>query len=109
MRHSHSYTPWRWLRNLYDQHTSYRDLGSPVAMRRLPDALRYFVRSSREDVSYLRNLEANGSSGLRFQVRAVVNNAARAGGGYLGANYPRLPRRLRRRLTLLPRGAASGK
>ena len=103
--HSHSYSPWQWVRNWYDQHASYRDLGSPVAMRRLSEAARYFVRTSREDTAYLRH----GGHGPRQQAVAVMNDAARAAGAYLGANYPRVPRALRRRLSLQRRGEASGR
>ena len=107
--HSHSYTPWQWVRNWYDQHASYRDLRSPVAMRRLRDTVSWFMRSSYQDVAYLRNPRSDGAYGLRHQARAVVNNAARATGGYLGANYPRLPRAVRRKVSMQRRGEASGR
>jgi len=103
--HSHSYRPAQWVRNWYDQHASYRDLDSPVAMRRLRDVARWFVRSCRDDVAYLRR----NRHGVDLQLRAVVDNAARAAGAYLGANYPRLPRAMRRRLSLQRRGDASGR
>jgi glycosyltransferase involved in cell wall biosynthesis len=107
--HSHSYTPWRWVRNWYDQHASYRDLDSPVALRGLRDCARWFVRSSREDVAYLRRGAPGAPLGLGQQARAVANNASRALGAYLGANYPRVPRAVRRRLSNQRRGEASGR
>jgi glycosyltransferase involved in cell wall biosynthesis len=107
--HSHSCTPWQWVRYWYDQHASYRDLDSPVAMRGLRDSARWFVRSTREDVGYLRRAAPGAPLGLGRQVRAAANNAGRAFGGYLGANYPRVPRPVRRRLSNLRRGEASGR
>jgi rhamnosyltransferase len=107
--HSHSYSPWQWARNWYDQHASYRDLDSPVAMRGLSDSVRWFVRSSREDVAYLRHAAPGAPLGLGQQLRAVANNAGRACGGYLGGNYPRVPRPIRRRLSGQRRGEASGR
>jgi len=107
--HSHSYSIWQWTRNWYDQHASYHDLGSPVAMRRLSTAGSYVLRTSREDLAYLRRRSSDPSCGWRSQARAVANNVARGTGGYLGANYPRLPRVVRRRLSMQRRGEASGK
>ena len=107
--HSHSYSSWQWIRNWYDQHASYHDLGSPVAMRRLRMAVSYVLRTSREDLAYLRRPSDGASHRLPSQLRAVMHNAARGAGGFLGANYPRLPKTLRRRLSLQRRGEASGR
>jgi rhamnosyltransferase len=103
--HSHSFTPWQWVRNWYDQYASYHDMGSQIEMPTLRSAARHFLVHARDDVRYLRH----NRHGIRAQARAGVNDAARAMGGYLGTHYPRLPRWIRRRLTNQRRGAFTGR
>ncbi len=98
--HSHSYSAREWFRRWYDEFVSYRDLESPVQMRSLLKALGYAAVTSWEDVRFLRHVLPPGLPMTRAQGRAVRNNLARAAGAYLGSNYPRIPRRLRARLSM---------
>ena len=97
--HSHSYRPREWFHRWYDEFTSYHDLNNPGQMRSVVRAAGYAVLASKGDLGYLRRTLPRGQA-IRAGWRAVLNNLARAAGGYLGSNYDRIPPRWRAKLSM---------
>ena len=99
IRHSHSYGAVENLRRHYDHARAMRDVFGWRDQAGLGECARGSLRETRRDLTWLRSQEGT-TAALRWASRALKYQTAAWAGRWLAAREPRLPARLKGRLSL---------
>lgn len=90
--HSHTYTPWIFLKRAFDEYRSYKILGNPGGYERLRQIFPSVFKEIARDLRYiLRQTSLPLGERLFWLWRYPQTNLSRKIGGYFGTNYGRLP------------------
>lgn len=90
--HSHTYTPWVFMKRAFDEYRSYKILENPGGYERLGQIFPGVFKEIARDLRYiLRQRSMPFGERLFWLWQYPQTNLARKIGGYFGTNYKRLP------------------